>query len=389
MSIIVSVVEESRSLVIKWDDGAISRFHYIWLRDNCYCERCGETLVGVRFLRVHDIDLDVKPQCVRVDEKGCLLVVWRANGHESFYEAGWLKAHCYSAESRERRRHRPILWGAEIMASLPWFEASALLEDERERMSFLESVRDRGFAMLRGVGLDWPALSTVVRLAGPVQHGVYGPGAFELNPASSRRIIGNTHHGVPPHTDEGYWQHPSGIIFITCDVPSADGEGASVLVDGFKVAQRLRVDDSEAFELLSSVSTQFHRVHPGEMDLRAIGRVLCLDSDGELVGVRYPSRNAAPLDVPEHIVEPMYRALWQWSAAINDPANIMRVRLAHGECMVFDNHRVFHGREAFTGERRMLLTSVNRQDFHSTVRVLATRLGREGYDRRLPAGGGH
>ena len=57
--------------------------------------------------------------------------------------------------------------------------------------------------------------------------------------------------------------------------------------------------------------------------------------------------------------------------------------------MVFDNHRVFHGREAFAGERRMLLTSVNRQDFHSTVRLLAKKLGREGYDRRLPAGVGH
>ena len=56
---------------------------------------------------------------------------------------------------------------------------------------------------------------------------------------------------------------------------------------------------------------------------------------------------------------------------------------------MFDNHRVFHGREAFSGERRMLLTPVNRQDFHRTVRLLAKKLGRDGYDRRLPAGVGH
>ena len=219
--------------------------------------------------------------------------------------------------------------------------------------------------------------------------GVYGQGAFELNPQSERKIIGNTHRAVPPHTDEGYWQYPSGIIFIACDNQSADGEGWSVLVDGFQVAQLLREEDPDAFEILSTVTMHFHRVHPKEMDLRALGRVLCLDSDGDLVGVRYPARNTAPLDIPEDLVEPMYRALWKFSAGINDPANVLRFRMEHGDCMVFDNHRVFHGREAFTGERRLLLTSVNRQDFHSTVRLLATKLSPAGYDRRMPAGVGH
>jgi len=60
--------------------------------------------------------------------------------------------------------------------------------------------------------------------------------------------------------------------------------------------------------------------------------------------------------------------LWKFSEAINHTDNVLRVRLEHGDCVVFDNHRVFHGREAFSGERRLLLTSVNRQDFHSTLR---------------------
>lgn len=386
---IASLTEEARGLLVNWSDGHVSFFHYVWLRDNCYCEMCGETMVGVRFLRVSDLDLDVRPQSAHVHNQEDLKITWQPDGHQSGYPAQWLRRHCYSETSRNRRRHKPVLWDDGIMSSLPWFEVEGLAGDESQRMVFLETLRDLGFALLRGVGLEEGALARAVQLAGPVQMGVYGPGAFELNPRSSRRIIGNTHHAVPPHTDEGYWQHPSGIIFIACDVPSDDGEGKSVLVDGFKVAEQLRAEDPEAFDLLSTVSMPFHRVHPNEMDLRALGRVLCLDSDGDLVGVRYPARNAAPLDVPQALVEPAYRALWKFSAGINDTGNEMKLRLEHGECMVFDNHRVFHGREAFSGERRMLLTSVNRQDFHSTVRLLAKKLGRDGYDRRLPAGVGH
>ena len=386
---IVSIAEEARGLVVKWSDGHVSLFHYVWLRDNCYCETCGETMVGVRFLRVHDLDLAVRPKSAQLDNHRDLNIAWQPDGHPSCYPAEWLRRHCYSDTSRSQRRHQPVLWDERIMSSLPWFEVERLAADESQRMTFLETVGDLGFALLRGVDMEEKALAHAVELAGPVQMGVYGPGAFELNPRSSRRIIGNTHHAVPPHTDEGYRQHPSGIIFIACDIPSADGEGKSVLVDGFKVAEQLREEDPEAFELLSTVTLPFHRVHPNEMDLRALGRVFCLDSDGNLVGVRYPARNAAPLDVPPELVEPVYRALWQFSAGINDPRNEMKLRLEHGECKVFDNHRVFHGREAFSGERRMLLTSVNRQDFHSTVRLLAKKLGREGYDRRLPAGVGH
>ena len=386
---IADVAAQERGLQIRWADGHVSHFHHIWLRDNCYCSDCGETADGVRFLRVCDLDLDVRPQSVRLADNGDLQVRWQPDGHESRYPANWLRRHCYGEAARRRRRYRPALWDAGLAQRLTRFDLARLEADQEAQLGFLETLRDYGVALLQGVAPDEPGLARAGACLGPLQGGVYGGAVFELSPRSARRIIGNSHRAVPPHTDEGYQQDPIGIELLVCDQPSADGAGASILVDGFQVAEKLRQADPAAFDLLSRMTLSFHRRHPGEMDRRAIGRVLCLDGDGDLVGIRYPARNTAPLDVPADLVEPLYEALWKFSAGINDPANMLRLRLERGDCLLFDNHRVFHAREAFSGDRRLLLASVHRQDFHNSLRLLAKELGRADDDLRLPSGAGH
>ena len=385
----ISVAADQRGILIRWQDGQESFFHAIWLRDNCYCDRCGETATGIRFLRVCDLDLGVKLKSVSLEGSGPLRVEWQADGHVSCYGLPWLRQHSYDDAARRERRLRPRLWDASEASSLSWFDLSSVSGDEEVRLAFLETLRDEGFALLRGVTASEAGLIEAARLVGPVEMGVYGGAVFELNPKSQRRIIGNSYSAVPPHTDEGYLQDPLGIELIVCDIACTGGDGRTILVDGFNVAEGLRQEDPEAFKLLSETTLSFHRIHPGEMDMRATGRVICLDSDGYVEGIRYPARNVAPLDVPPDLVEPLYRALWTFSAAINDPANILKLGLRHGDCVVFDNHRVFHGREAFTGDRRMLLTSVTRHDFHSGLRILAKQLGRDHTEQRLPAGAGH
>ncbi|NET08459.1 MAG: DUF971 domain-containing protein, partial [Symploca sp. SIO2B6] len=116
---ISEVQQDSRKLVLNWADGHQSRFHYIWLRDNCYCSECGDPRHGEKHFHVINVPEDIKPLSVDWDNDQGLKIIWSPDGHRSVYEPQWLRLHCYSTTERENRLHTPILWDREIATNLP------------------------------------------------------------------------------------------------------------------------------------------------------------------------------------------------------------------------------------------------------------------------------
>ncbi len=64
---------------------------------------------------------------------------------------------------------------------------------------------------------------------------------------------------------------------------------------------------------------------------------------------------------------------------VEDESRMVKKVLRPGDIAVFDNHRVLHGRTRlqFRGRRWLQWVQIERGDFHSTMRILAGRLGRE------------
>ena len=71
---------------------------------------------------------------------------------------------------------------------------------------------------------------------------------------------------------------------------------------------------------------------------------------------------------------------------LNDPSFHLRFRLEAGDAVVFDNHRVLHAREGFSGRRHLRLFHVRREEFHNRLRLLSRKLGRDSADLRLAGG---
>src|SRR5207244_3479067 len=108
------VEREGRELICCWSDGQRSRFHAMWLRDNCGCPECRDPRTGHRLMDVLSIPDEIAPQTVRLTPSGEVEIVWAPGEHTSRYEAEWLRDHCCSEQERLRRRWQPVLWGAEI-----------------------------------------------------------------------------------------------------------------------------------------------------------------------------------------------------------------------------------------------------------------------------------
>ena len=95
-----------------------------------------------------------------------------------------------------------------------------------------------------------------------------------------------------------------------------------------------------------------------------------------IVGVRFHTRSAAPLDVPEELVESLYAANHELSKLMMSGENHARFRLEAGDAVLFDNHRVMHSREGFDDPNRMMrICNVSREQFHEQLRLLAAKLG--------------
>ena len=61
MGYMKSIVTDAHTTKITWPDGNVSTYHFIWLRDNCSCEKCGSHNSGSRFQSLLDIPVDIAP----------------------------------------------------------------------------------------------------------------------------------------------------------------------------------------------------------------------------------------------------------------------------------------------------------------------------------------
>ena len=374
-------------VTVSWADGHVSEFHYIWLRHNCFCLQCGNSADGIRSITIEKIAPDVAPHHLSLDDGGVLSVVWN-DGHHSAFGAAWLRAYCYSDRERARRlSFEPTLWKADIADHLPTVCYPQVRNDDEIRLRMYELLRDFGIVHILEVGDAPEETERLANLLGPIhQTSIYGY-IFDLRGENIARAAGKTVMGQNPHTDDAFYYAAPGVAVFHCLVNSTEG-GESVYVDGFAVAQSLREEEPEAFELLASVPIQHNRRHTGEIDMRSHAPLIRLDGNGKLSGIRYFDRAAAPLDVPADQMTRMYAALRHYVfRTLSSEFTVVR-RLEPGSAIFIDNQRIMHARTAFDANsgRRIRLCVVDRDEFHARLRDLGSRFGRDDYDVVLPAG---
>ena len=96
---IVDASARDRRVCVRWDDGRVSEFHCLWLRDNCPCEGCRHPRTGERTFDLSTVPADLGAASVRLTESGALDVTWAGDDHPSRHDPAWLRINGYSAQS--------------------------------------------------------------------------------------------------------------------------------------------------------------------------------------------------------------------------------------------------------------------------------------------------
>ena len=342
-------------------------FNYLWLRDNCPSSWSPQTRD-----RVFDISsqpLDIRPTSVRIVGNS-LHVVWASDGHVSNYDLDWLKGWASNPSIPDPADVTQKLWYSEHASSLQRFGYSDLLSDQGIREPYLRTLLQEGIALVEGLPDTDDAITGLAEIAGAVRasfSGIY----FNVKAEPYPKGVAYTAHALEPHTDSPCEDFPPGVQYLHCRVNTSNG-GATTFVDGAAVAEVLRATRRLDFELLAATSVPFRFAHEG-IDMRARQRVIERDGAGVVTGVNFSQHMAGIFDLDQRFLDQYYPAFCRFAALLRDPKFVVAHLLKGGECMVFDNHRIVHGRQAYdrtSGSRVLRGCYTDRGEMRSRYRVI-------------------
>ncbi|MBS4076053.1 TauD/TfdA family dioxygenase [Ameyamaea chiangmaiensis] len=351
-------------------------FNRFWLRDNCPCARCVLPLTREQVFEIIDAPDELTPSDVHCDDAGRLDVVW-SDGHHSRYLPGWLRAHATDATSRAERRAqhpRSIIWGAEHADRLQTFDHDALMTDDVALLAWLESLRDTGMTLVRGVPDQAEALLGPAHRISHIRETNFGR-VFDVRSKPSPDSAAYTSVNLPPHTDLPTRELQPGLQFLHCLVNDATG-GESIFVDGFAIADAMRRERPACFATITTVPIAFWN-RDDRTDYRWSAPVIALDAHGDVSEVRFANFLRGPIEAEEGEMPAIYDALRLFQAMTREARFRIERRLAPGDMWVFDNRRVMHARREFdpqSGARHLQGTYVDRDEMMSRIRVLTRQV---------------
>ncbi|PWN19040.1 Trimethyllysine dioxygenase [Microstroma glucosiphilum] len=348
------------------------------------------------------------------------------DSHAALYPWKWLRMNSYAPPLHQTHSESityqeeiagpgKTLWGSGIAAHPPSVGYEEVMKDDRGVWNWLEKISQYGFSFVDNVPPTPEATEELIRRIAFIRETHYG-GFWDFTSDLSHGDTAYTDLALGAHTDTTYFTDPAGLqlFHLLSHEASTDGAapsgGASLLVDGFLAAKVLKDVHPEAYDVLSTVRISTHSAgdentfvspllkagypilqHDFDPAAAAAAPISDLDaqlqthtassshapphSHGKLVMVRYNNDDRSVLSLPESLVEPFYSALNKWHSILTSSEGEYWQQLTPGRCLIFDNHRVLHGRSAFVGQRRLCGGYVSGDDYRSRLEVLKKRYG--------------
>ncbi len=364
-----TITTGAESLELRWPDGTVGTFPFIWLRDTDPTGFHPQT--GERLFDLTSVPLDIAPLRAELTHDA-LLITWPDLDRPSRFDLDWIKA-CRPGRSRpDPADVAPVSWRADLgEEGVPRHSADDLLAEEGALVDWLRDTRCYGLSIVAGLADEVEAGQRVARRVGHLRETNFGL-TFEVVSKPDPNNLAYTADALPLHTDLTNQDLPPGYQFLHCLANEAQG-GGSTFCDGIAVAEDLRARDPQAFEILSTVTVPF-RFHDADTDIRSRKTVIVCNEGGAVSEICFNAHLADIVDLEPAVMLDFYRAYRLFMQMLRDPAYRIALKLRGGEMVVFDNRRVLHGREAFdpaTGRRHLHGCYVDRGEWDSRLRVLA------------------
>jgi gamma-butyrobetaine dioxygenase len=352
-------------------DGREQPIHPLWLRERCRDAVSIDLKTQQRLADPSDFDPDLQITAVTQPAAGVFRVRF-SDAHEATFRGEEILA---EAELAPNSPDCPAarLWDGSL-GELPrarWRDQPS----DAELLSWLESFLSFGFVIFEGVPTAPGTVLKVGTTFGFTRETNFGE-LFNVRSTPEANDLAYTSIALDPHTDNPYRSPVPGIQLLHCLVNETSG-GLSTLVDGFAVAQALRREHPQAFDILSRTPVRFRFIDVAT-ELTASAPLIELDVTGALKGIHFsPRLDYVPL-LEREALEAYYQARRLFDHSLRAPQFEIRFLLKTGDLVMFDNCRLLHGRSGFDpaeGLRHLQGAYIDIDGPRSVWRVLRRRLG--------------
>ncbi|WP_121065693.1 TauD/TfdA family dioxygenase [Chachezhania antarctica] len=344
-------------------------FNYYWLRDNDPTSFNADTRE-----RSFDIfHLAEAPAAKSASVEGDALVIdWAKEDHITRMPLAWLDAYADGTRRPDPADLPRRPWYGDHYPDVARFTHTQVTSDAAKRREWLEAMIVEGVAVITDMPDSDEGLTELARVMGQVRPTFFGD-YFDVKTHINPTNTAYTASALELHTDTPAEEHAPGIQLLHMRSNTVEG-GRNLFGDGVAAANDFREIDPEGFRLLAETDVPFFCEHD-DYDMRSWQRIIELDQHGEVSGLTFSQHMLDIMDLPQKFLDHWYPAFCRFGKRLQDDKYIMRFTLQAGECIVFDNHRIVHGRAGYTassGDRYIRGCYTDRAEMRSTYRALVT-----------------
>jgi len=278
------------------------------------------------------------------------------------------------------------LWNKEsITKELEYVDFEEYMKDDKVLFRAAKFLVTHGLLLVRGVPESEKSVEDLAGRFGNIRDTFYGR-TWDVKSVPEAKNVAYTHQFLGLHMDLLYMTNPPGFQFLHCLKNSCEG-GNSLFADSFQAAYSV---SSRSRRTLSDPrnAIAYHYRNAGEHYY--FRHPLIEWTDGTKDNQNEPTEaikhiNYSPPFQAPHIsvgddqqkyFPGFLKALRAFANTVEKEENLFEYRLKEGECVIFNNRRVLHGRRQFdaaVGERWLKGTYVDTDVVMSRWRVLAEK----------------
>jgi|TARA_B100001142_G_scaffold287984_1_gene303869 gamma-butyrobetaine dioxygenase len=235
------------------------------------------------------------------------------------------------------------LWDSSLK-NYPTYEFKEKFFDSKEMYQLLKSFYEYGFVMVKKVPTQNNYIVNFANSIGSIRPTNFGE-FFNVRSVPNPNDLAYTSLALSPHTDNPYRKPVPCIQLLHCIENEVKG-GYSTLVDGFKVANHLRKNNPEYFEILTKIKVKF-KFTDKNVILENKGELIELDEKNNFKQIRFSTRLDYVPPIEKNQLDVYYRARKEISNLYNSKKYKIEFKLMPGDLIMMDNHRLLHGRTAY------------------------------------------
>ncbi|GAP87566.1 putative gamma-butyrobetaine dioxygenase [Rosellinia necatrix] len=363
-----------------------------WLRDSCLCSKCVDPSSGQKRFASVDVPDQLPIVSLSAETTGALCIRWAddfltRDTHRSIYPLGfWMRP----GQPSKRKQSGQKPWTREILEQVsPYYSYESFMQDGPEYRAAMTALGDYGIIFLRGLPSSEETVKELAPRMGHIQETFYGVTWDVVSkPEAENVAYTNTFLGL--HQDLLYLRNVPQIQILHCLKNSCSG-GESLFSDSYHAAREFRRRFPEMIEPLTSRMVSYGYNKNGNKHWQS--HPVLWDQ-----GINWSPPFQTPFKSDELTTEGMHKySRWLEAARalrgiFEDESNVYEYKMQPGECVIFNNHKLLHGRRAFdtsSGERWLKGTYVDASSFRSKLKTLmnpaaSNAPGTFGLDINLP-----